>query len=352
MNRIAAISVAVLAGLSATGTAYAQSTSEEGQWYLGPRLGSFGTDSDRVAIDNNQLRTFKGGFDSAFAGLEAGFQFTPEWGYRVYYDYLRGDLHNADSATGRVFGVDVLYNFTDNVYGSLGINNTELGDVSNRFLRAGAGYREQLNSNWQLFVEGAVQQNDGDLTEFMVMTGLRYYFGQSAAPAPAPTPAPEAAPVDSDGDGVMDANDRCPNTQPAYKVDSYGCVMYRNETVTHELRINFAFDSAVIPTGEKAEIQDTAEFLKEFPQLDIRIEGHTDSVGTVEYNQGLSERRAKSVGESLISDFGIEQERVSTIGFSENRPLVPNNSAENRAKNRRIEAQMSVTKEVPIKEDN
>lgn len=353
MNRIAAVSFAVIAGLSVTGTAFAQSSSEEGQWYVGPRLGPLGTDSDRVAIDNNQLRTFKGGFDSAFYGLEAGFQFTPEWGYRVYYDYLRGDLHNADSADGSVFGIDVLYNFTDSIYGSIGINNTDLGDVSNRFLRVGAGYREQLNNNWQLFVEGGVQQSDGDLTEFLLMTGLRYYFGQSASPAPAPAPAPvEAAPVDSDGDGVIDSKDRCPNTQPTYKVDEYGCVMYSNETVTHELMINFAFDSAVIPAGEKDEIKETADFLKEFPQLDIRIEGHTDNIGTVEYNQGLSERRAKSVGESLTSDFGIEQERVSTVGYSENRPLVPNDSPENRAKNRRIEAKMSITKEVPVKEDN
>ncbi|RUO60486.1 OmpA family protein [Pseudidiomarina insulisalsae] len=352
MNRIAAVSLAVLAGLSFTGSVYAQSTNE-GEWYVGPRLGPFGTDSDRVAIDNNQLRTFDGGFDSAFYGLEAGFQFTPEWGYRVYYDYLRGDLENADSADGRVFGVDVLYNFTNNLYGSLGINNTELGDVSNQFLRVGAGYREQLNNNWDVFVEGGVQQSDGDLTEFLLMTGVRYYFGRTAAPAPAPAPAPQqAAPVDSDGDGVIDANDLCPNTQPTYKVDETGCVMYRNETITHELMINFAFDSAKIPTNEVVELKETADFLKEYPQLDIRIEGHTDNIGTVEYNQGLSERRAKSVGESLVKDYGIEQERISTIGYSENRPLVPNTSKENRAMNRRIEAKMSVTKEVPVKEDN
>ncbi len=352
MNRIAAVSLAVLAGLSFTGTAYAQSTNE-GEWYVGPRLGPLGTDSDRVAIDDNQLRTFKGGFDSAFYGIEAGFQFTPEWGYRVYYDYLRGDLENADTADGRVFGVDLMYNFSESVYGTIGLNNTELGDISNRFLRVGAGYREQLNTNWDLFVEGGLQQSDGDLTEFLLMTGVRYYFGRSAAPAPTPAPAPTtAAPVDSDGDGVMDADDLCPNTDPMYKVDATGCVMYRNETITHELMINFAFDSAKIPANEVGELRETADFMKDYPQLDIRVEGHTDSIGTVEYNQGLSERRAKSVGDSLISDYGIEQERVSTVGYSENRPLVPNDSKENRAKNRRIEAKMSVTKEIPVKKDN
>ncbi|MBY6064643.1 OmpA family protein [Pseudidiomarina sediminum] len=351
MNRIAAISFAVAAGLSVTGTAFAQSTDKDGQWYVGPRLGAFGTDSDRVAIDNNQLRTFKGGPDSAFYGVEGGFQFTPEWGARVYYDYLRGDLEFADSASGRVYGVDVLYNFTDNVYGSLGLNNTELGDVSNRFLRVGAGYTEQLTNNLNLFVEAAVQQDDSNLTEWMVMTGLRYYFGSSAA-APAPAPVVETTTADSDGDGVTDDKDLCPNTQPTFKVDANGCVMYRNETITHELMINFAFDSDDVPASEKPEIKDTADFMRDNPQLDIRIEGHADSTGPAQYNQGLSERRAKSVGDSLIQDFGIEQERVSTVGYGEDRPLVPNDSKENRAKNRRIEAKMSVTNEVPVKKDN
>ena len=360
MKRLSMVSAAVISSLM-TAPVFAFQGDEPGSIYVGPRIGVFGTDSDRRVIENNQLQSFGGGFDSVMGGLELGYQFTPEWGYRVYYDYLRGDLEtSSDDSTGSAYGVDLIYNFTSNFYGAVGINSTEFSDIDNRFLRVGAGYKEFLNDNWAISFEGAVQQSDGDLTEFMLMTGLRYYFGGTSestytkpepAPAPAPTPAP-AAPVvvDSDGDGVNDDMDKCPNTQAGFKVDADGCVMYANETVTRELVVTFALNSDAIPDSQKSDIRETADFLKEYPQLDVVIEGHTDDTGAATYNQQLSERRAKAVGDSLVNDFGIAASRVTTEGYGESRPKYPNNSADNRAKNRRIEAVMSVTKQVPIKE--
>jgi len=363
MKRLSIVSAAVLSAL-VIAPSMAKTGNEPGSIFVGPRIGVFGTDSDRRVIENNSIQKFEGGFDSFLGGIEAGYQFTPEWGYRVYYDFLRGSLEGSgDKSSGNAFGVDVLYNFTPNVYGSIGINGTEFSDIKNRFVRVGAGYKELLTDNWAFTLEGAVQQSDGDLTEFMFMTGLRYYFGggeqstytkpepaPAPAPTPAPAPAPAPAPVDSDGDGVIDANDKCPNTQAGFKVDADGCVMYANETVTRELVVTFALNSAEIPTAEKSQIRETAEFLRENPQLDVVIEGHTDDTGAATYNQQLSDRRAKSVGDSLVNDFGIAADRVSTVGYGESRPKYPNNSAENRAKNRRIEAVMSVTKRVPIEE--
>lgn len=358
MKRLSIVSAAVLSAL-VIAPSMAKTGNEPGSIFVGPRIGLFGTDSDRRVIEENRIQSFEGGFDSLFGGIEAGYQFTPEWGYRVYYDFLRGHLEGSgDKSSGSALGVDVLYNFTPNFYGSIGINGTEFSDIKNRFIRVGAGYKELLTDNWAFTVEGAVQQSDGDLTEFMLMTGLRYYFGggeQSTytkpepAPAPAPAPAP-VAPVDSDGDGVPDARDKCPNTQAGYKVDADGCVMYANETVTRELVVTFALNSAEIPASEKAQIRETAQFLKEYPQLDVVIEGHTDDTGAATYNQQLSDRRAKSVADSLVNDFGIASDRVSAVGYGESRPKYPNNSADNRAKNRRIEAVMSVTKRVPIED--
>ncbi|MGI0154023.1 OmpA family protein [Pseudidiomarina sp. WS423] len=361
MKRLTLLSVAVASALLSA-PVFAQASNETGRFYVGPRIGMFGTDSDRVALERNQLHTFGGGFDAVFGGLEAGFQFTPEWGYRVYYDYLRGDLETTDSfdSSGNVLGIDVVYNFTEKFYGAAGINATELGNVSNQFLRLSAGYREYLTDDLALTVEGALQQSDGDLTEFMFLTSLRWYFGgnsgyssTSSTAASEPAQAAPVAPVvvaDSDNDGVNDNLDKCPNTQAGYVVDADGCVKYENEVVKRDLIVNFAINSATIAADQKADIKAAADFLKQYPQLDITVEGYTDSSGPATFNQQLSERRAKAVGDALINDYGIAAERVTTVGYGESKPRYPNDTRENRIKNRRIEAHMKVTKKVPVTE--
>jgi outer membrane protein OmpA-like peptidoglycan-associated protein len=76
--------------------------------------------------------------------------------------------------------------------------------------------------------------------------------------------------------------------------------------------------------------------LKSCADVTVEIEGHTDSEGTPERNQGLSDRRAKSVVDYLERN-GVEAKKVTAVGYGETRPLVPNDTPENRAKNRRIE---------------
>lgn len=355
MKQLTALSVAVLAACSAVPAMAQDNASEVGQVFVGPRIALFGTDSDRLTVENGQISKFDGGFDSVFGGIEAGFLFTPKWGYRVYYDYLRGSVENAGTASGNVYGIDALYNFTENFYGGLGINATELGSQTNRFVRVTGGYKQYLTNNMALTIEGGIQQSDGDLTEFLLQTGLRWYFDTPASYTPAPKaaepqPQPEQRPVDSDGDGVIDSRDKCPDTQAGHKVDADGCVMYRDETITKTLMVTFGFDSAKIPAGQDSDIRSTADFLKEYPQLDVVIEGHTDDIGPESYNLQLSQERAKAVGNSLIKDFGINESRVSTVGYGEAQPIVPNTSRANRAQNRRVEAKMSVTKKTAIKD--
>src|SRR5690606_16661332 len=119
MKRLSMVSAAVISSLMVA-RVFAFQADEPCSIYVGPRIGVFGTDSDRRVIENNQLQSFGGGFDSLMGGLELGYQFTPEWGYRVYYDYLRGDLETSrDDSTGSAYGVDLIYNFTSNFYGAV-----------------------------------------------------------------------------------------------------------------------------------------------------------------------------------------------------------------------------------------
>jgi OOP family OmpA-OmpF porin len=73
------------------------------------------------------------------------------------------------------------------------------------------------------------------------------------------------------------------------------------------------------------------------PSMTLQLEGHTDSVGSADYNQGLSERRAKAIGNALINNNMIKAERIKAVGFGEDKPLMSNDTAEGRTKNRRVE---------------
>lgn len=108
------------------------------------------------------------------------------------------------------------------------------------------------------------------------------------------------------------------------------------EPVVLSSEVNFAFDSAELrPQGEMT-LNEVASRLRENPDLRVRIEGHTDSVGSNEYNQGLSQRRAESVRDYLMSQ-GIAGNRMTATGYGEERPVATNDTDEGRSLNRRVE---------------
>ena len=100
--------------------------------------------------------------------------------------------------------------------------------------------------------------------------------------------------------------------------------------------IKFVFDKTVIVKGTDKELVFLIEFLKKHNNVNIEIAGHTDSYGSIEYNQKLSERRAKKV-KSLLVEAGIDTKRISTIGYSKNSSLNDNDTDEHRLLNRRVE---------------
>ncbi len=104
------------------------------------------------------------------------------------------------------------------------------------------------------------------------------------------------------------------------------------------IRINFDVDKYNIKPQYHKELKTVGDFLKEFPKSHGEIAGHTDSTATNAYNQKLSERRANSVKEYIIKNFGIAPERISSKGYGEDRPIATNETREGKAKNRRIEA--------------
>ncbi len=104
--------------------------------------------------------------------------------------------------------------------------------------------------------------------------------------------------------------------------------------------ITFKTDSADINAGFYDVLNSVGLVLKEFDKTLIDVYGHTDSVGSDAYNQTLSERRAASVGQYLISQ-GIDGRRVITQGFGETRPIASNDTEAGRSQNRRVELQLT-----------
>ncbi|MBW2465962.1 MAG: OmpA family protein [Deltaproteobacteria bacterium] len=143
---------------------------------------------------------------------------------------------------------------------------------------------------------------------------------------------------DSDGDGVLDIRDRCPDTPPGVKVDSSGCPIPIKEKVTITLNVEFDFDKSNIRQDYIDDIEKVANLLKAYPKTTVELEGHTDSIGPEDYNMGLSKRRAESVKRTLVERFNIDASRITTTGYGETRPVDTNDTPAGRQNNRRVDA--------------
>jgi outer membrane protein OmpA-like peptidoglycan-associated protein len=99
----------------------------------------------------------------------------------------------------------------------------------------------------------------------------------------------------------------------------------------------FAYDSDQISEAFKEVLKDLAGYLKSGSFKELVVEGHTDSVGSEQYNQGLSERRAASVVKYLRTEGGLPAAKLKSVGYGETRPVADNANYQGRAKNRRVE---------------
>jgi len=282
--------------------------------------------------------------------------------------------------------------------------------------QAGLGYKAKLAKHLDAFIEGKVERDFRNrFWNFVATAGLLApfgYYAQASAPEPQPEPQrisePEPAPapvidsdhdgvidnqdrcpgtpagisvdatgcpIDSDGDGVPDYQDRCPNTpQTVSEVDEHGCAiktqMVEENTVMDsdgdgvvdsqdlcpdtpvgivvnkdgcpmviDLKINFDFNSARVKRKYYPRIRKVVEYLKAHPEYTAEIQGHTDSIGSAEYNKKLSERRAKAVYDIMVK-MGVPPSRLSYVGYGEEMPIADNCTPEGRAKNRRVEVHM------------
>jgi OOP family OmpA-OmpF porin len=146
---------------------------------------------------------------------------------------------------------------------------------------------------------------------------------QRATPASVSAPVQEPAPMPM-RQAVSDtrpSEEAPPVPAPAVKRAPQVKPAAEKKPAAVGFRINFAFDSDVLPSSSHEMIDTVAEVMKETPNIKVRVEGHTDAVGTAEYNDELSKRRAIAVGEYLVK-LGIDPSRLILVGKGMSDPLV------------------------------
>jgi OOP family OmpA-OmpF porin len=323
------------------------SAGDVGRWYVTPQGGGLITDSDRNIEDGDAL-----------VGLSVGKHLSREWSIEVNANGAHLDSFDPYAAS-----LDVLRVFrrdeTLSPYVTLGVggvrNDVKVGHDSTDFIaQAGAGLIWKLGENrrgtgsFSLRPEIKARWDDagreGHFTDFIGTLGFQFAFGGKppapapqptvqAPPPPAPAPAPApVAPADSDGDGVVDSADRCPGTPRGVAVDASGCPQQGEIAL---VGVGFETNSDTLTTASRAVLDPVAANLKKYPELQIELQGHTDSVGADKYNLNLSQRRADAVRSYLLSQ-GVSPAQVVARGYGESQPVADNSTAEGRAQNRRV----------------
>lgn len=153
-------------------------------------------------------------------------------------------------------------------------------------------------------------------------------------------------PLDTDGDGVPDYLDKCPNTPKGTEVDSKGCTIEKDtviiiqptevETLVLSGDTNFEFNkSALLPSAYTA-LEGVVNTMKEHSGYKWEVGGYTDAIGSDNYNIKLSQQRAQSVVDYLVSK-GVERNNLTIVGYGEANPVATNDTDEGRSMNRRVE---------------
>ena len=340
----------------------------EGDWYVAPSVVYFDDDPDRK-------------LDTGFFGgqVQVGKQMSRHFSLEGLFGYH--DIDGFPAQEHLELGINAVGNFLPDslfspyVLGGLGYLRADVGlpdfgglppagsASSGASASGGLGLKIRFGeSRWALRSEWRLRHAfDESLTDHLVSVGLQYTFGDDADAAPmaaAAAPAVMAEP-DSDGDGVADARDVCPNTRAGTTVDAFGCAADSdrdgvpddrdqcpgtwgvdvNDDGCEPIRLRtvfFGVESAVLTAHARGKLDETVAILNRYPDLQVDIAGHADSSGPDEFNQALSERRAEAV-RRYLEEAGIDASRLSARGYGESQPAGSNDTFVGRSDNRRVE---------------
>jgi len=144
--------------------------------------------------------------------------------------------------------------------------------------------------------------------------------------------------MDDDQDGVNNCNDKCPDTLPGVEVSIHGCWI---------LDVKFDNDKDIIKPQYFNKLDRAAAIIKQYPNKSFEVQGHTSKTGSYEHNLDLSERRALAVKNYLTK--GSHSPNITSKGYSWDRPIDSNDTAEGQANNRRVQLEVDGKSQKPLK---
>lgn len=336
----------------------------KGQFYIHPMM-TYYDPPGKLGYDDS----------STGPGIALGWSFADNWAMEAEYDNHEPDLKSPPGGSGSIdsWAANIAYLMPisrwmtpfvtigggrgDYDRDSYGNGKTSTQNQYNFGIGTYLGTSQRFA--FRADVRG-IYLNDAEKLQPWAGVGFVIKVGRIEEPAPPPVAAPPAdsdgdgvpdstdacpntphgvvvdargCPLDSDGDGVPDYLDKCPNTPAGTKVDAQGCPI--PVATTFDLTVEFAFNSTEINDLSFRELRRAMTFMRENPKMNAEVEGHTDNIGSAAFNQRLSERRADAVKDVLVKS-GIEADRITTVGYGLTRPIAPNDTEEGRAKNRRV----------------
>ncbi len=293
--------------------------------YLGGSLTGYYLDSER----------FVGGGEEVYVGgLNLGYRFSDSWALEAGYgqeiggnalDTIKLDaLYYLSEGTKGwrpfIVGGYSYYDLSDTDFTYSEVNQEYTDQVS-----LGMGLSKMLDSQWEFRSDiralHKVSDSQDGVDDLALNFALNYYFNP-----PTPAAVVEAEPV------------AAPVAAPPPPVEEEEPEV---RTITVRLNVEFEFDKAVVRAIYGDELEAIANAMKAHEDIELVLEGHTDSVGPDGYNQGLSEQRVIAVEAKLAEMYGLDPARVSTVGYGEARPIADNNTKEGRARNRRVIGELS-----------
>jgi OOP family OmpA-OmpF porin len=342
---------ALLGAMAMANTAMAQEFDD--RWYVSGGVGMNFQDSDRDTEDAGYLTLGLGKF------------IAPKWSIDFELNYQNPVLNTGDLLFSQYGAtLDARYHMKNEDRGwwpyvrfGLGAQRAEEefvipspsspGQREDTMLTAGVGLglqadydryalRGEVGVRHAFDDSSVVAPSNSGFTDLLAGITVLVKLGDLPAPV---VPEPEepqvtCADLDDDGDGVNNCDDRCPDSVAGQAIGPDGCPV----PLTIDLKgVNFDFDKDTLRPDAIAILDEAIAILQKYPQLRVEVAGHTDSIGTEQYNQGLSERRARAVY-NYLTNAGISADRlVGPNGYGESRPIDTNDTREGRARNRRTE---------------